>query len=334
MNPGSELDFASVYRNRRVLITGAAGYVAAAILARLAFVSCEVFRLSRRLPLAPPAGATAAVIDLSGDVQSPSIWTCVPDDIDVIFHLAAQTNVYAANDNPQADLSANVLPVLQLLEHCQRRSRPPYIVLAGTATTVGLPKNLPVSETQPDRPVTIYDLHKFMAEQYVEYFSRLGPAQGCTLRLANVYGPGPPSSNANRGVLNMMIRRALRGEAVTLYGTGEQLRDYVFVDDVAGAFLAAGARPDLTAGRHFLIGSGAGHTLRAAFTLVTERVMAITGRRVPVVTVDSPTALSPIETRNFVADIRAMTCATGWLPKISLQDGIDRTISAFCQENQ
>jgi len=126
-----------------------------------------------------------------------------------------------------------------------------------------------------------------------------------------------------------MIMAALRGEPLTVYGTGEYVRDYLFVDDVADAFLRAAAHPERINGRHFVVGSGRGVTIRGGFELVAARVETLIGRRVPVVTADPPGALSDIQKRNFVADPSRFSDATGWRPFWSLSDGIDRTIEAF-----
>ena len=314
---------------KTVLITGGAGYVATGIVRLLVEVDCRILRLMRPGRQAVAVTGKAQVRDVHGDVRERATWEAFLTDVDVVFHLAAQTSVYQADGDPAADLQANVLPMLHLMEVCRRQERPPAVVFAGTVTEGGLPDRLPVDEEHPDRPVTIYDLHKLMAEGYLKHYAGEGCARGVILRLANVYGPGPASSRGDRGVLNTMIRRALQGDPLTIYGAGNHLRDYVYVEDVAQAFLDAACAIEAVQGRHFVIGSGEGHTVAEAIRLVAERVAAKTGRRVPVTHVEPPAGLSPIEARNFVADPRRFMEATGWRPRHSLQDGIDRTIEAF-----
>ena len=125
-----------------------------------------------------------------------------------------------------------------------------------------------------------------------------------------------------------MIKAALGGEQLTVYGSGEYLRDYLFVEDVVDAFLRAADHAEKINGRHFVVGSGRGVTIRRAFELVAARVETLTGRRVPVVTADPPAPLSAIQRRDFVADPSRFSVATGWRPSWSLSDGIDRTIEA------
>jgi nucleoside-diphosphate-sugar epimerase len=149
-----------------------------------------------------------------------------------------------------------------------------------------------------------------------------------------VYGPGPRSRSADRGVLNAMVRRALAGQALTIYGEGDFLRDYVYVEDVARAFLAAAAHIDRLGGGHFLIGSGRGHTFAEAVRTVADRAALRTGRPVAVDHVDPPRPLAPIERRNFVADTARFHGATGWSARVGLVDGIDRTIAYFERADQ
>jgi len=186
-----------------------------------------------------------------------------------------------------------------------------------------------VDESHPDHPITVYDLHKQMAEQYLRWYTEQGFVRGVTLRLANVYGPGPLSSRSDRGILNQMVRRALAGEPLTIYGAGDPLRDYIYVKDVARAFIAAARHSAALNGRYFVIGSGQGHTIAEAMRMIAARCGARTGREVPVQHIDPPGALSPIEQRHFVADSHRFCAATGWQAHHTLADGIDLTLEAF-----
>jgi nucleoside-diphosphate-sugar epimerase len=321
------------YAGKRILITGGAGYLADGLIRALQDVDCEIICLDRSGRQAMPMEGTARVHQLQGDVRHRTVWESALDNVHVVFHFAAQTSVPVAREEPQADFEVNVLPMLHMLETCRLKGWRPVVLFAGTVTEAGIPTRLPVDETHPDCPITIYDLHKWMAEAYLKHYAREGIAKGVTLRLANVYGPGPASSSADRGVLNAMVRRALRGEDLTVYGTGESVRDYVYVEDVSRAFLAAVPHIDQLNGRHVVIGTGDGHTLRDAFNLVADRVALKKGRRVNAVCVEPPTPLSPIEARNFIADTRLFRQATGWQPRYSLRDGLDRTIEAFLCES-
>jgi nucleoside-diphosphate-sugar epimerase len=314
------------FQGKGILVTGGTGYLATALVDLLQEVDCRIVRMGRRDVGRQRMYGVAAVSDKIGDIRDPAVWESVLDGIDVVFHLAAQTSTYVANADPLADQAVNVLPMLRLLESCRRQGTKPVVCFASTVTVAGIPERLPVDEAHPDHPLTIYDLHKQMAEQYLRWYAEQGLVCGVTLRLPNVYGPGPRSSNPDRGILNQMILRALGGEPLTVYGSGEQLRDYLYIDDAARAFLAAAAHADALNGRYFVIGSGEGHTIAAALQLVAMRAKARTGRSVEVLSVEPPGVLSPIERRDFVADPHQFCAATGWRPRYSLPEGIDRTL--------
>lgn len=314
------------YKGKRLLMTGGAGYLASNLVGLLREMDCCITRLGRPSTRFAPVIGKASIQDAQGDIRDHAIWEPLLVNADIIFHFAAQTSVYVADENPIADLEVNVLPILYLLETCRQKGLQPTVIFSGTVTECGIPTRLPVDENHPDYPVTIYDLHKLMAEGYLKQYTAQAVVRGAVLRLANVYGPGPKSSSADRGVLNLMIQKALKGETLTIYGDGNYMRDYVYVEDVAHAFLEAGAKMDRVNGRHFVIGSGQGHTIAEAVNLVAERVALKTGQRVPVIHVEPPAALSQIETRNFVADTTSFSYATGWKARVSLVEGIDRTI--------
>lgn len=299
-------DWLRHYNGKTVAVSGAGGFVGGRLVHRLAAASCRIVRIER--------GAA---------------WDCVVSEADVVFHFAAQTSTAVADEDPGADFAANVAPMRSLLDACRRTRRRPVVIFAGTVTQSGIPARIPVNEDVADRPLTVYDRHKLIAENALKTAASEGIVSGSTLRLSNVYGPGAPGRNKDRDVLNRMIAAAIRGEPLTVYGAGDSVRDYVFVEDVVDAFLMAAVRHEQLNGRHYVIGSGSGTTIRRAFELIATRAEALTGTRVPVLTAEPPAALSPIERRHFIADPSRFSALTGWRAAWSLSDGIDRTIEAL-----
>lgn len=321
-------NFPAYFSGKRILITGANGFLATNLIQSLKDTDCTIMRLSRGKRLLPVKGV-ANIVDVTGDIRTPKLWEQVVRDMDIIYHFAAQTSVYIADKSPIDDLEVNVIPILNLLETCRLKEWNPIIIFSGTVTELGIPKKLPVDETQKDYPIAIYDIHKLMAENYLRSYSLKGIVSGTTLRLANVYGPGPKSSNADRGVLNMMISKALAGEPLTIYGKGEYLRDYLYIEDVVNAFLNAAMYIDRLNGKYFVIGSSEGTTIAQAINLVADRVSLKTGKRAPVKHIAPPSTLHPIEFRNFVADPNLFIDYTDWKIDYSLIKGIDDTINYF-----
>ena len=320
-------------KGKSFLITGASGYLASNLASSLKNISCKIRRLTRKNKLASLEG-NAVFENVQGEISDRTLWDRAIEDVDIIFHFAGQTSVYVAEENPIIDYEANVLPMLHILEACKKNGARPDILFAGTSTQMGLPKSLPVNETCLDKPITIYDTHKCMAENYLKYYARMGFVRGTTLRLTNVYGPGPKSSSKDRGMLNAMIRRALSGENLTLYGDGKYIRDYIYMEDIVAAFLLASGNMDSLNEKHFVIGSGQGHSISEVLHQIAKQAALKTGKPVDIKSISPPPGLSPIEERYFIANPKTFSKITGWQPKYSLSKGIDQTLESFIHHSE
>ena len=119
-----------------------------------------------------------------------------------------------------------------------------------------------------------------------------------------------------------MLRRAVNGEPLTLFGDGAYIRDFTHLEDVVGAFRRAIADPSVCDGRHYVIASGRGHSLAEAYTLIADAALEHTGWRIEIRRVPEPADLHPIERRNFVGNPRLFEKRTGWRPRLNLSAGI------------
>ena len=321
------------YKEKTILITGAAGFIGSSLVRVLSQIDCTLICCSRdieKLEIIPPV--KARVVNREIDIRTPSIWEEILERVDVVFHFAAQTSSKFANDNPCMDMDINLALIARFVETCQNKNIRPDIIFPGTVTQVGLTQTWPIDEMIQDVPITVYDINKLAAEKYVCYYGTQLGGRGVTLRLANVYGPGTKSDRPDRGILNMMVMRALEGKPLTLYGDGNYVRDYVFIDDVVNAFLIAGARFDSTNGKHYVLGSGVGHTIKEMAEIVRNLMAKITGKNVDIQNVPPPHGLSQIEFRHFVANTSRFRQDTGWSPQVKLEAGIKRTIDSFLRK--
>ena len=323
----SRQDLFRFFDGKKILVTGASGYVANNLILKLADFSCRIVRLSRKslLPTVPEAD----FLDIRGDITREDGWESWIDGVDVIFHLAGQTSAYAAEASPLDDWKINVLPVLNMCKACKNKGTTPIVVFASTATVIGLSDTIPVGESCYEAPITVYDIHKLTSEKYLTHYALSGSIRSCSLRLANVYGPGSDSGSSDRGVVNQMMRLALQGNPLTVYGEGKAIRDYVYIDDVTEAFLSAAAYSEDTTGHSYFIGSGLGCTMKASITEIAIAAEKITGNLVAVLHTNPPANLLPIEHRNFIADISAFSAITGWKPRYDFRDGLAETASYF-----
>jgi nucleoside-diphosphate-sugar epimerase len=292
---------------KRILVSGASGYLAFNLIRALSGADCTIVRLSRRNRL-PIVSGMADIIDITADIREKKTWDQIMEGVHVVFHFAAQTSVYKAEEDPRTDLESNVIPMLHLLETCRSMGKHAKVIFSGTVTEAGI---------------------KLAAENYLKHYARQSIVSGVVLRLANVYGPGPESASTDRGVLNMMIKKALAGEPLIIYGKGECLRDYVYIEDVIPAFLVSAIHMDKLNANHYVIGSGSGHTIAQAANLIADRAALKTGNRPKVTHIEPPFPQSPIEERNFVADTRRFAQATGWKAQYSLIEGVDQTLESI-----
>ena len=305
-----------------LIITGARGYIGTALTKRLASEG-HALRLVSRSRAIPAADLVfnGNVDYREADLRDPQAWSNLLRNADNIVHLAWRTDLRAADAFPTEDEDINVRPVRALVEAAHRAAKPPIIVFASAVTIAGPNPPLPVDETTADRPCSVYDRHKLVAETILREATARGIVRACSLRLSNVYGHGSAPINSNRGVLNTMLKRAIAGESVTLYREAAYIRDFIHIDDVVKAFRCA-LTPQVCDGRHYIIASGRGHTLVEAYGLIAEIARTKTRRRIDILRVDEPPDLHPIEKRNFVGNSRVFQDLTGWQSHFDLRAGI------------
>jgi UDP-glucose 4-epimerase len=305
-------------------VIGASGYIGSKLVNKLTDSGCYVIRASRRDTI---AGAASEFV--KAELDNLDFWLNIVEKSDVIIHLAGNTSINVANDNPALDLDSSVVPIYRLTEACKILRKRPRVVFASTVSAYGFTDNLPVSEATAENPESFYDLHKFFVERQLVLATKLNICDGVSLRLANVYGPSSANSAAtDRGILNKIIGLALTGGAILLYGGGNYIRDYVYIDDVVDAFISASMSPQAS-GRFFNIGSGVGTTVKDAFYAVTEEVFLKTNTHVNIKDIPWPIASPKIDMRNFIASIEKAHTCLGWSPKVSLQAGIGTTVKSI-----
>src|SRR5664280_867288 len=181
------------------------------------------------------AGITLTV----GDVRDKhAVGIAVSNDVDCVFHLAAQIDVRRAVEDPWLDAQVNVGGTINVLKACVEAHVRRFVVSSTGGALYGEPSTLPATEQSAIQPLSPYGVSKYCAEQYIGYFHRMYGLGTVILRYANVYGP-TQDPNGEAGVVGIFARRIPLGQPCIVYGDGEQTRDFVFVDDVAQANVLA-----------------------------------------------------------------------------------------------
>jgi UDP-glucose 4-epimerase len=226
-------------------------------------------------------------------------------------------------EDPWPDLDVNLRGNLVLLEALRARNREAKVVFAGSRLQYGHVDRLPVAEDAPQAALCLHAVHKETVERYLDLYRRLFGIRYSIARITNPYGPGQPSSRTAYGVINRMIHLAIADRALTIYGDGHQLRDYVHVDDVVAALLAMSESPAAD-GRAYNVGSGTGTKM----VDLAEQVIAIAGGG-RLEHVAWPALAQQVETGDFIADISRIARELEWRPSIALRDGLEQTVAFY-----
>ncbi|MGQ9921913.1 MAG: NAD-dependent epimerase/dehydratase family protein [Desulfobacca sp.] len=315
----------------RILITGGAGMIGSHI-ARLAVAQgAQVTIVDALLPLYGGnlfnLQEVADRIDFrQGDIRDPELMAEVVQGQDIIFNLAGQVSYVDSNHDPLLDLDINCRGHLTVLEACRQHNRRAKLIFASSRFVYGAINYTPVDEKHPFNCLSIYGIHKLAGEKYYRFYYDAHGMDTVSLRIANPYGPRQQMKHSKYGIVNWFIRLALEGKPLTIYGTGEQQRDYIYNEDLAEAFLCVAQAPG-TAGEVYNVGSGRGTPFKEMAQLVAA---AVPGTEV--IQVAWPADRYFVETGDYISDLTKLTGATSWRPKTSLPEGINRTV-AFYREH-
>lgn len=301
----------------KVLVTGGAGFIGSHLVDKLVELGHKVAVVdnlsSGRLPNVNKAATFYHV-----DIATPAI-----DDVfqrerpQVIFHHAAQASVQRSVEDPVRDTEINVLGSLRLMDNIRRHNTGKFVFASTGGAMYGDPEYLPCDETHPVGPVSPYGLAKYVVEQYLDLFRKTWELDYTVLRYANVYGPRQdPEGEA--GVVAIFSRLMLLGERPTIYGTGEQERDFVYVSDVVDAnLLAMKGQP----GSVYNVGTGVGTSVNRLFQLLKE---TLNYRWKPRYEPARPGEVFKISLDNSQARQEL-----DWAPQVSLEEGLGLTLEYF-----
>jgi UDP-glucose 4-epimerase len=310
----------------RVLVTGGAGFVGSVLVDRLLAEGHEV-DVFDDLSTGSLANLAEARADRTNkltfhqiDVRDPQIVELIARrSPEVVFHLAAQANVRVSVARPAFDAEVNVVGTVNVLEGARTAGARKVVFASSGGTIYGepAPADLPVRESHPQAPLSPYGITKRVVFDYLRFYRAIHDVEFTALALANVYGPRQ-NPHGEAGVVAIFAARLLAGEPCTIYGDGEQTRDFVFVDDCVDAFVRAVRRGD---GLLVNIGTGVETSVNTLY-----RTLAGTAG------VDRPAdtaAARPGELQRSSLDPSRARQQLGWRPWTSLDDGCARVLEWF-----
>ena len=297
------------------LVTGAAGFLGSALANRLAQAGHSVRGLDD-LSAGDPARLVPQVLFTRGDVNDrPKLWSLL-QGVECVYHLAARVSVPESVLYPREYNAVNVGGTVSVME-AMRDAGARRVVLASSGAVYGDQSEQPLREALTPRPRSPYAVSKLSAEYYVRTIGDLWGIETVALRVFNAYGPGQPLPAAHPPVIPRFLHHALTGASLVAHGDGSQTRDYIYVDDVVEALVAAATAP---ANESYLVNVGSGQ--ETSIKELIQLVSKVTGAPVePIFSKAEGCGVSRMR-----ADISLAAQKLGFQPKMSLAEGLRLTL--------
>jgi len=235
---------------------------------------------------------------------------------DVVFHLINATTPASANIDKVADLNANVVSTLHLLDACRESGVRRIVFVSSGGTIYGIPNQVPTPETTANNPITAYGISKLAIEKYLGLYEYLYGLENRVLRVSNPFGPYQTALK-NQGVIAAFAHQALSGKPIEMWGDGSIIRDYIYIDDVVDALILAATHKGDS--RIFNIGSGEG----ASLNKIVESISTLLGEDISVNHRPGRQVDVPVS----ILDITSAASELSWHPRFSFQEGLSSTIS-------
>ena len=315
------------FTGRKVLITGGLGFIGSNLARRLVDLGARVTLVDSLIPeyggnLFNIAGLEDHVQVNISDVRDQHSMRYLVQGQDYLFNLAGQTSHMDSMEDPGTDLEINCRAQLSILEACRRYNPRIKVVFASTRQIYGKPDYLPVDEKHLLRPVDVNGINKMAGEWYHILYNNVYELRACALRLTNTIGPRMRIKDARQTFLGVWVRLLLEGKTFEVWG-GEQLRDFTYVDDVVDAFLLAAASKEAN-GEVFNLGCERVIGLKALADLLVE---VNGGGRYEIRSF--PPDRKRIDIGDYYADYSRIRSLLKWEPKVSLGEGLARTVAFY-----
>lgn len=312
------------YSGKRVLITGGLGMIGSNLAIELVKLNANVTILNNMSGnIFNIEEIKSKVKVVYGDVTDNAVIVKSVKDKDMIFHLAARVSKFPVDINEVLEeLRVNRLSNLLMLESIKRYNDDATIIFSGSRLEYGKARKLPVKEEHSLEPISFYGIDKLAAEKYYSVYCDTYGIKSICFRVTNPYGPRSQMKSSSFNIVNWFIRKALDNEKIQIYGNGNQLRDYIYVQDLVEGLIIASSNKRAIGGV-FNIGSGKA----VKFREMAEMIVKIAGQG-SIEYFEWPENYKLLETGDFVADIRKIM-KLGWRPKTKLAEGIKKAIDYY-----
>jgi len=319
-----------VFAGKRVLITGGLGFIGSNLAHKLVELGANVTIVDSLIP--GYGGDFFNIQDIQdklrvniADVRDMHSQRYLVQGQDFLFNLAGQISHIDSMTDPFTDLEINVRAQLSIVESCRHYNPSVRIVHAATRQQYGRPLKLPVDESHLIQPIDVNGINKAAGEMYFMVYTQNYDLRATSLRLTNVYGPRQLLAHNRQGFIAWFMRKVLLNEEIQIFGTGKQLRDMLYVDDVVNAFLNV-ATYDQAIGQIYNVGG----PRPVSLIEIVETLIRIVGqgsyRIVPF-----PPDRKNIDIGDFYSDHTKIKNAAGWEPMVDLEEGLKRMAAYYSE---
>jgi UDP-glucose 4-epimerase len=321
-------ELAAPFEGKRVLITGGLGFIGSNLARELVEANADVVVVDSLVPEYGGRRENVAGIEHLlhvniSDVRDGHSLRALVGGRDFIFNLAGQTSHVDSMVDPYTDLEINCRAQLSILEACRHHNPEATVVFASTRQLYGRPRYLPVDEEHPLVPADVNGINKLAGEWYHLLYGQINGIRVAVLRLTNTYGPCMRVKDARQTFLGYWFRLLLTGQPLTIFGDGEQRRDFTYVDDAVRAFLVTAANAEGT-GHVYNLGSDEVVSLRE----LAELLVDVAGEG-SYELVAFPPDRQAIDIGDYYGDFSRIRQSLGWEPLIGLEEGLARTIDFY-----
>ena len=306
----------------RYLVTGGAGFIGSSIAEELLSKGEKVrilddFSTGRRSNVESLKGDVEVV---EGSITDPEVTARAMKGIEVVFHEAALPSVARSVEAPQTSMHINVQGTTVVLD-CARVAKVKRLIFAASSSAYGDTPTLPKIETMEPSPRSPYAVSKLTGEHLLRVFHMLYGIETVSLRYFNVFGPRQDPGSHYAAVIPRFITSAIRGQRPTVFGDGEQTRDFCYIENTVSANLLAASSPNKLQGQVVNVACGERISLNQLLAIVGE----LSGKKLDAIY--EPTRAGDV--RAALADIEAARKLVGYEPKVTVREGLAKTFAAF-----
>lgn len=321
-------DYRTGFAGRNVLITGGLGFIGSNLAIKLVELGAHVTLVDAMIPdyggnLFNIEPVRDKVVVNFCDIRDVNAMNYLVQGQDYIFHLAGQVCHIMSLTNPFPDIDINIKGTAIVMEACKMHNPKAKVIYTGTRGQYGPCVKLPANEDTPTNPKGIYEISNLTAEKIIKVYGDVHGIECVLLRLTNTYGPRAQMKHSRYGVVNWFVRLAIDDETIQVFGDGQILRDFLFVDDCVEALLMSAVCPSAV-GEVFNVGVDK----PTKMVELAETIVRVAGSGRWEFAPFTPERKAQ-EPGDFYSDISKIRRIVGWEPKTSLEEGLRQTIEYY-----